>query len=115
MAKKRKTELDIDIVPEEEKAGEVKKAEEGHAEEGVKEPVSKKKLIIIISSVVAAALIITVVIFFTSKKPDKKEESVKKLIEWCHHGPPGAVVKNLKIEWQAYEGEFKNFTVIRGL
>ena len=78
MAKKRKTELDIDIVPEEEKGEEVKKAEEGHAEEGVKEPVSKKKLIIIISSVVAAALIITVVIFFTSKKPDKKEESVKK-------------------------------------
>jgi len=44
-----------------------------------------------------------------------EEESVKKLIEWCHHGPPGAVVKNVKIEWQAYEGEFKNFTVIRGL
>ena len=43
-----------------------------------------------------------------------EEESVKKLIEWCHHGPPGAVVKNVKIEWQAYEGEFKNFTVIRG-
>ncbi len=79
MGKKRKTELDIDIVPEEEKGEEGKKAEEGHAEEGVKEPVSKKKLIIIISSVVAAALIITVVIFFTSKKPEKKEESVKKL------------------------------------
>ena len=44
-----------------------------------------------------------------------ESEPVKKLIEWCHHGPPGAVVKNVKIEWQAYEGEFKNFTVIRGL
>lgn len=44
-----------------------------------------------------------------------EEESVKKLIEWCHHGPPGAVVKNVNIEWQVYEGKFKNFTVIRGL
>ena len=43
-----------------------------------------------------------------------EEKPLKKLIEWCHHGPPGAVVKNVKIEWQAYEGEFKNFTVIRG-
>ncbi|MBI5048909.1 MAG: acylphosphatase [Deltaproteobacteria bacterium] len=41
------------------------------------------------------------------------EEPVKKLIEWCHHGPPGAVVKNVNIEWQAYKDEFKNFTVIR--
>ena len=44
-----------------------------------------------------------------------EEEPVKKLMEWCHHGPPGAVVKNVNREWQVYEGEFKNFTVIRGL
>ncbi|MBI5328500.1 MAG: acylphosphatase [Deltaproteobacteria bacterium] len=44
-----------------------------------------------------------------------EEESVKKLIEWCHNGPPGAVVKNVNIEWQAYKNEFKNFTVMRGL
>lgn len=44
-----------------------------------------------------------------------KEEAVKKLIEWCHHGPPNAVIKNVNIEWQAYKGEFKDFTVIRGL
>jgi flagellar FliL protein len=77
MAKKRKTELDIDIVPQEEKGGEVKK-EEGAAEEAVKEPVSKKKLIIIISSAVAVILIVSVVLFFTSKKPEKKEEAEKK-------------------------------------
>lgn len=43
------------------------------------------------------------------------EEPVKKLIEWCHHGPPEAVVKNVNIDWEAYKGEFKNFTVIRGV
>ena len=43
------------------------------------------------------------------------EEAVKNLIEWCHHGPPGAVVKNVNIDWQDYKDEFKNFTVIRGL
>lgn len=44
-----------------------------------------------------------------------EEGAVKKLIAWCHHGPPEAVVKNVNIDWEAYKGEFKNFTVIRGL
>lgn len=43
------------------------------------------------------------------------EESVKKLIEWCHHGPPGAVVKKVNADWEAYKGEFEDFTVIRGI
>lgn len=42
------------------------------------------------------------------------EESVKKLIEWCHKGPSEAVVKNVKIDWERYKGEFKNFAVIHG-
>jgi acylphosphatase len=40
------------------------------------------------------------------------EEPVKKLIAWCHNGPPEAVVKNVKIDWETYKGEFKNFMVI---
>lgn len=44
-----------------------------------------------------------------------EQEAVKKLIEWCHHGPPGAVVEKVNIDWEAYKDEFKNFTVIRGL
>lgn len=43
------------------------------------------------------------------------EEAVKKLIEWCHNGPPEAVVKNVKTDWEIYKGEFKNFTVIHGV
>ncbi|MEK7841510.1 MAG: acylphosphatase [Deltaproteobacteria bacterium] len=43
------------------------------------------------------------------------EEPVKKLIEWCHNGPPEAVVENVKTDWEAYKGEFKNFIVIHGV
>ncbi|MEK7829254.1 MAG: acylphosphatase [Deltaproteobacteria bacterium] len=43
------------------------------------------------------------------------EELVKKLIAWCHHGPPEAVVENVKTDWEAYKGEFKNFIVIHGV
>ena len=43
------------------------------------------------------------------------EEPVNKLIGWCHNGPPEAVVKNVKIDWETYKGEFKNFTVIHGV
>ncbi|HBR15999.1 MAG: acylphosphatase [Deltaproteobacteria bacterium RIFCSPLOWO2_12_FULL_43_16] len=44
-----------------------------------------------------------------------EEASVKKLIEWCHHGPTGAAVKKVGVVWHEYKDEFKNFTVIRGV
>ncbi|MBI3599394.1 MAG: flagellar basal body-associated FliL family protein [Nitrospinae bacterium] len=82
MAKKRKTELDIDLIPAGDKKEEVK-TEEGEGEkEKIKTPLSKKKIIILISSAVAVILIIAIIIFFT-RKP-KKEEPVKKT-------PPAAV------------------------
>ena len=43
------------------------------------------------------------------------EEPVKKLIEWCHHGPPEAAVNHVNINWEMYKGEFKDFTVIHGV
>lgn len=33
------------------------------------------------------------------------------LIDWCHKGPPGAVVRHVDIEWQAYKGEFDSFLI----
>ncbi len=77
MAKKRKTELDIDLIPSEEKKEAVKTEEsaEGEAEK-IKAPLSKKKIIIIISSALSVILIITVIVFLT-RKP-QKEEPVKK-------------------------------------
>jgi len=39
------------------------------------------------------------------------EEAVQKMISWVHHGPPGAIVENVKIEWEKYEGEFTGFSI----
>lgn len=40
-----------------------------------------------------------------------EEDSLKKLIEWCHKGPAGAKVKNVKIIWEKPKREFKNFAI----
>ncbi len=39
------------------------------------------------------------------------KENVDKVIEWSHHGPPGAVVKNVEVNWEEYTGEFKTFSI----
>lgn len=37
---------------------------------------------------------------------DGPEHAVKKLIEWCHKGPPNAVVNNVSVEWETdYNGK----------
>ncbi len=38
-----------------------------------------------------------------------EENNVKKLVEYCRHGPPGAKVTNVEVEWQKYLGEFTSF------
>lgn len=38
-------------------------------------------------------------------------EAVKSAIEWCRHGPSGAVVEDVRIEWEPYKGEFKDFNI----
>lgn len=40
-----------------------------------------------------------------------KEEDVKKVIEFCKKGPPGAIVTNLEITWEEYKGEFDDFEI----
>ncbi|MEM2226011.1 MAG: acylphosphatase [Candidatus Bathyarchaeia archaeon] len=42
-----------------------------------------------------------------------ERESVEKLLEFCRHGPPGAIVEDLEVRWEDYRGEFKDFRVIR--
>lgn len=41
------------------------------------------------------------------------ETEVKKVVEWCKHGPPGARVDNVNIKWLDYTGEFNGFMVRR--
>lgn len=37
---------------------------------------------------------------------------VEEFVRWCHQGPKGAAVKDVKVEWKQYSGEFKEFVVI---
>ena len=39
------------------------------------------------------------------------EEDVKKVIDWCHKGPAWARVTDVRVDWQDYSGEFKEFFI----
>jgi acylphosphatase len=43
-----------------------------------------------------------------------EKEKVDKIIEFCRHGPPGAIVKNIEIIWEEWKGEFKDFRIKYG-
>jgi len=43
-----------------------------------------------------------------------EEENVKKLTEFCKHGPPGAKVTSVDIVWENYTGEFRDFEIRYG-
>lgn len=40
-----------------------------------------------------------------------EEERLKELVDWCHHGPPGAIVRAVEARWEAFRGEFSDFEV----
>lgn len=40
-----------------------------------------------------------------------KREDVEKIIKWCHKGPPGAIVRDVKVIWEETEGEYPNFSI----
>lgn len=40
-----------------------------------------------------------------------ERERLKRLIDWCHKGPPGASVSKVEVRWEGYSGEFKKFEV----
>ena len=40
-----------------------------------------------------------------------EEENVKKLLEFCRRGPPGAKVTNVDVTWESYSGEFRDFEI----
>ena len=41
-------------------------------------------------------------------------EKLKKAVEWCHQGPPGARVAKIDEKWDDYTGEFDGFDVRYG-
>lgn len=40
-----------------------------------------------------------------------EKADVEALIAWCHSGPPHARVKQVKVQWETYTGEFRDFSV----
>jgi len=40
-----------------------------------------------------------------------EEDAVRKMINWCHKGPPGALVENVEVKWEEYKEEFNTFFI----
>jgi acylphosphatase len=40
-----------------------------------------------------------------------EKENVKRLVEFCRRGPPGARVENVEVLWEDYKGEFEGFRI----
>jgi len=40
-----------------------------------------------------------------------EKERVKELIDFCHHGPQLAKVSSVKVIWEEYTGQFKDFSI----
>jgi len=41
------------------------------------------------------------------------KEAIDKLIQYCRVGPPGARVRNVRVEWEDFKGEFRGFRITR--
>ncbi|MFO7986063.1 MAG: acylphosphatase [Desulfatiglandaceae bacterium] len=39
------------------------------------------------------------------------EDNVKKLVSWCHEGPPSAQVTRVMEQWEPWQGAFNDFDV----
>ena len=40
-----------------------------------------------------------------------EKENVKRLVEFCRRGPPGARVAGVEVVWEDYKGEFEGFRI----
>ena len=40
-----------------------------------------------------------------------EEERVREAVDWCHHGPPGARVERVRVQWEEYRGDLKGFEI----
>jgi acylphosphatase len=40
------------------------------------------------------------------------ESSVRRLIEWCKKGPPGAEVNGIEVAHEEYVGEYEGFRIV---
>jgi len=40
-----------------------------------------------------------------------EDKNVDKMLAWCHHGPPTALVQEVVANEETYAGEFKHFNI----
>jgi acylphosphatase len=40
-----------------------------------------------------------------------EEEAVCQMVDWCHVGPPAAIVADVEIEWETPSGDFHDFDI----
>jgi len=39
------------------------------------------------------------------------KEKLERLISWCHQGPRGAIVEEVKVKWEPFQDEFTDFRI----
>ncbi len=42
-----------------------------------------------------------------------ERKKIDNLVDWCHHGPPGAYVRNVRLQWEDFQNEFSDFRIRR--
>ena len=42
-----------------------------------------------------------------------EKEALEGLIAWCRRGPEGAVVTRVEVNWEPWQGDFQEFSIIR--
>ena len=42
-----------------------------------------------------------------------EKENLDAFVAWCRHGPPGARVDRVRLQWEEYQGEFEDFRITR--
>jgi acylphosphatase len=43
-----------------------------------------------------------------------EKDDVERFVEWCHQGPPGALVRDIDVGWETVTDEFDAFTIEYG-
>ena len=42
-----------------------------------------------------------------------QKKKIDDLVSWCHHGPPGAHVRDVLLQWEEPKEEFQDFRIRR--
>lgn len=42
-----------------------------------------------------------------------ERKKIDNLVDWCRHGPPGAHVRNVGVQWEDCRDEFQDFRIRR--